>query len=80
MQELLDSRELREALFPILFAEGPTVLRDRVFIWRELEEQRWKLIQAAGQSVPAGRALAVGDSEPELVPNESASRGSRCPA
>ena len=39
-----DSPELRQALLPILMAEGPSVFHDWVFIWRELEDERRRLI------------------------------------
>jgi hypothetical protein len=53
VEELLDSSELRQALLPILFAEGPNVLRDWVYIWRYLEEERQTLLFAVRQESSA---------------------------
>lgn len=46
VRELLASRELRQSFLPILMAEGPNVLGDWIYIWRELEDERQSLLDA----------------------------------
>jgi hypothetical protein len=55
VEQLHENEELRQALFPILFAEGPGVIRDWVFIWRELEDERWRLVRHPSEREPRPR-------------------------
>jgi hypothetical protein len=56
VQELLDSSKLRQALLPLLMTEGPNVLRDWVYVWRYLEEERQTLLHASQQEASSRNA------------------------